>query len=270
MCTSWQGPFEEVFEGTKAHYLPLITCLNYLLARQERSPTGPIPGLTAAQRNQVFLAMRLAQLRTLATELETVHPRGGMAPTAVTAAAPGVDGAAAPGVGGTAAPGVSSAPAGAPAAAAGGEPVSSFEEAIQFQDSDRRLLLEGVHGMALAISTAASPVEAYSLDPKSKAIMRSLAARIVLGKQNAANANLGYDEWLTDGRCTAEEKLSRDELNYFHTRRPHAMMRLTGTPLHPQTTLLHSIHPYTPYLPSTIPPRCHVPPSPLPCAPLPR
>ena len=66
----------QVFEGTKAHYLPLITCLNYLLARPQRGAHGKAtPGLNAAQRGQVLLAMRLSQLRNLTNELQLVRGR---------------------------------------------------------------------------------------------------------------------------------------------------------------------------------------------------
>ena len=46
----------QVFEGTKAHYLPLVTCLNYLLARPERSAQGMTSGLSGPQRSQVAFA----------------------------------------------------------------------------------------------------------------------------------------------------------------------------------------------------------------------
>ena len=71
---TWQGPFEEVFEGTKAHYLPLITCLNYLLARQQRGAHGKVlPGLNAAQRGQLLLAMRLHQVGSTGTPSSAFH-----------------------------------------------------------------------------------------------------------------------------------------------------------------------------------------------------
>ena len=62
----------EIYEGSKAHYLPLLTCLNYLLSRTEH---GKGPGLSAVQRRQVALAMRFSQLRDLSAELAQLGQR---------------------------------------------------------------------------------------------------------------------------------------------------------------------------------------------------
>ena len=64
------GPLEEIFHKTHAHYLPLVSCLNYLLSRTDEMGE---PGLNAAQRSQVLLAMRFEQLRELGSELELVR-----------------------------------------------------------------------------------------------------------------------------------------------------------------------------------------------------
>ena len=156
MLDEGQGPFEEVFEGTRAHYLPLLTCLNYLLARPQRNGPGAkvAPGLNAAQRGQVQLAMRFSQLRSLSHELKLLD---------------------------------------------------RHEEAVGLQDSDRRLLLEGLRNTALSLAAAAAPVDSYSLDPSTAAAMRQIAAVIHAGQKPTA-----------------------EQLAFFNKRRPRACMRLSG------------------------------------------
>ena len=110
-----------------------------------------------------------------------------------------------------------------------GAPASGrHEEAVHLQDSDRRLMLEGVKSMALAIGTAASPIDTYALDQKAKNTMRDLAARFIAGKAKAKAAGQSFDEWLADKARTADERLSKEQLVYFNVRRPHALMRLPG------------------------------------------
>ena len=55
------GPFEELFHDCKAHYLPLLSCLRYLLARDERGHRG----LNQAQVWQVALAMQRVEIAVL-------------------------------------------------------------------------------------------------------------------------------------------------------------------------------------------------------------
>ena len=77
------GPFEELFHDCKAHYLPLLSCLRYLLARDERGHRG----LNQAQVWQVALAMQRVEiavllcLRTAPLSARLLTPKAQAAPT---------------------------------------------------------------------------------------------------------------------------------------------------------------------------------------------
>jgi hypothetical protein len=161
-----------VAQGKIAHYLPLISCLNYLLARKQRDAHGKVTqGLNAAQRGQVLLAMRLSQLRDLDAELNRVR---------------------------------------------------DHEQAVGVQDSDRRLLAEGIKSTALSIAAAAAPVDTFSLDPGTAAMMRQIAAKIHVGQRKAHEWGIAYDA------LPAEERPTEEQRHFFNVRRPRAMMRLHG------------------------------------------
>jgi hypothetical protein len=83
------GPLEEIFHRTRAHFLPMLSCLNYLLARDERGE----PGLSAAQRAQVIampvVASHLLSSHTISRLVPShpSHPAAGAAGDALRAAA---------------------------------------------------------------------------------------------------------------------------------------------------------------------------------------
>ena len=105
---------------------------------------------------------------------------------------------------------------------------NTHESKLNLQDSDRRLLREGIRSTALALANAAAPVNTYSLDSKTAATMRRLAARIIDGQQKAKEAKLTYGKWLEEKGRTDMERLTEQEWEYFNARRPHCMMRLDG------------------------------------------
>lgn len=90
------------------------------------------------------------------------------------------------------------------------------------QDSDRLLLLEGIKNTAIAIASAAAPVDTFSLDPATATTMRIIAAKIHVGQKRADERGISYEELAADEKPTPEQR------HFFNVRRPRAMMRLAG------------------------------------------
>jgi hypothetical protein len=100
--------------------------------------------------------------------------------------------------------------------------VRGHEAAVGVQDSDKRLILEGIRSTSIAVAAAAAPVDSCSLEPAAATTMRLIAAKIHMGRRKARETGVEYEVLPAADRPTA------DQLHYFNVRRPLPMMRLHG------------------------------------------